>query len=146
MRTDTDTVCQSCLGIVEYDTTTTIDTLPYCEECMDNWCRVCMPDDPRGSPTECEHRPREEDEEPQAPQERLVLKFITPLRRFEDLTFAERLRVLYAFDRASLRTLMHPLFSTWPVDKQQRWARQHNNKASYICGGSLMIRRAIRDD
>lgn len=77
---DTDTVCQACLGIVEYDSTEVIDTLPYCGECIDNWCRVCMPDDPRGSPETCEHRPREEDEEPQEPRERLAPVFVTPRR------------------------------------------------------------------
>lgn len=145
---DTDTVCQACLGIVEYDSTEIIDTLPYCRDCIDNWCRICMPDDPRGSPETCEHRPREEDEEPQEPQERPTFKFIfiTPRRRFHDLTYVERLRVVSSFDRMIMKTMLNPRLSAWPKDKQQRWARQYNNTIAYICGGSLVTKRVLKND
>lgn len=64
--------------------------------------------------------------------------YVTPWRRFDDLTYSEKLRVLCAFERLSVRPLMHPQFTTWPEERQRRWARHHNNMLSYACGSNSL--------
>lgn len=64
--------------------------------------------------------------------------YVSLRRRFDDLAYSEKLRVLYAFERLSVRPLMHPQFTAWPEEQQRRWARHYNNMLSYACGGTSL--------
>lgn len=72
--------------------------------------------------------------------------WITPKRKFDDLTAGERTLVAVRLARHRERVYRHPQFNEWSDAKQGRWARQANNMVYYIAGASLAVRRRTKTE